>query len=106
MTERSSFYRKLAYLGGIVVLAFPIVWLSLPETASRTGGELAQLRKEYKLSQANIGEIDPASETIKPGFFNAPPTPQPSLLRQTGKIPLISLILSANSHSVRCWHGL
>jgi len=35
MTERTSFYRKLAYLGIIVVLAFPIVWLSVPATSTR-----------------------------------------------------------------------
>jgi hypothetical protein len=65
MTERTSFYRKLSYLAVMVVLAFPIVWLSLPSTASRAGGKLSQLRDEYKLSQSKIGEIDPASETIK-----------------------------------------
>ena len=65
MTERTSFYRKLTYLGAIVVLAFPIVWLSVPATTSKPGGKLAQLRKENKLSQVNLGEVDPASETIK-----------------------------------------
>jgi hypothetical protein len=65
MTERTSFYRKLSYLAVMVVLAFPIVWLSLPATATRAGGKLSQLRDEYKLSQAKIGDIDPASETIK-----------------------------------------
>src|SRR3954452_9316583 len=65
MTERTSFYRKLAYMGAIVVLAFPIVYLSRPATKTTEGGKLAQLRKEYRLSQANIGDIDPASETIK-----------------------------------------
>ena len=65
MTERSSFYRKLAYLACIVVLVFPIVWLSMPATTTREGGKLAQMRKEHRLAQANIGEIDPASETIK-----------------------------------------
>src|SRR3954453_23687643 len=65
MTERTSFYRKLAYMGAIVVLAFPIVYLSRPATTTTEGGTLAQLRKEYRLSQVNIGEIDPASETIK-----------------------------------------
>lgn len=65
MTERTSFYHKLAYLGGIVVLAFPIVWLSLPATTSKAGGKLAQLRKDYKLSQVDLGKVDPASETIK-----------------------------------------
>jgi hypothetical protein len=65
MTERTSFYRKLAYLGIIVVLAFPIVWLSVPATTTREGGKLAQMRKEYHLAQVNLGEVDPASETIK-----------------------------------------
>src|SRR5258707_643203 len=65
MTERTSFYHKLAYLAGIVILAFPIVWLSVPATNTKPGGKLAQLRKSYKLSQVNLGEVDPASETIK-----------------------------------------
>ena len=65
MTERASFLRKLAYLGAIIVLAFPIVWLSVPATTTKAGGKLAQLRKEHKLSQVNLGEVDPASETIK-----------------------------------------
>ncbi|MCC7474619.1 MAG: hypothetical protein IT425_04440 [Pirellulales bacterium] len=65
MTERSTFYRKLGYLGAMVLLAFPIVWLSMPATSTRAGGKLAQLRGEYKLSQVNLGEVDPASETIK-----------------------------------------
>lgn len=65
MTERSSFYHKLAYLAGIVILAFPIVLLSVPATTTKPGGKLAQLRKDYKLSQVNLGEVDPASETIK-----------------------------------------
>src|SRR3954447_5792655 len=65
MTERTSFYRKLAYLGIIVVLAFPIVWLSVPATTTREGGKLAQLSKEHHLAQVNLGEVDPASETIK-----------------------------------------
>lgn len=65
MTERTSFYRKLAYLGIIVVLAFPIVWLSVPATTTREGGKLSQMRKEYNLAQVNLGEVDPASETIK-----------------------------------------
>src|SRR3954471_2935489 len=65
MSERASFYRKLVYLGAIVVLAFPIVYLSRPATTTTEGGTLAQLRKEYRLSPVNIGQIDPASETIK-----------------------------------------
>ena len=65
MTERSSFFHKLVYLGAIVILAFPIVWLSVPATTTKAGGKLAQLRKEYKLAQVDLGKVDPASETIK-----------------------------------------
>ena len=65
MTERTSFYHKLAYLAGIVVLAFPIVWLSVPSTTTKAGGKLAQLRTEYKLAQFDLGKVDPASETMK-----------------------------------------
>ncbi|MEX2316838.1 MAG: hypothetical protein WD669_06790 [Pirellulales bacterium] len=65
MTERASFYRKIAYLAAFVVLAIFIFWLSTPATANRDGGRLAQLRKEYQLGQANLGEVDPASETMR-----------------------------------------
>lgn len=65
MSERSSFYRKLGYLAAIMVLLFPLAWLSIPATKTEAGGKLAQLRKEHRLSQANLGEIDPLTETMK-----------------------------------------
>lgn len=65
MNERASFYRKIAYGVAIAILLFPLAWLSSPATIKSPGGELAQLREEYKLGQSNLGEIDPASETIK-----------------------------------------
>lgn len=66
-----SFARKIGYLAAIAVLLVPISYLSQPATvgsdsASTTpGGYLAQLRTRYELSQANLGEIDPASESLK-----------------------------------------
>jgi hypothetical protein len=65
-----SFVRKVIYLVGIAVLLLPIAALSQPATAGRqgersAGGKLAQLRAEYRLAQAELGEIDPASETMK-----------------------------------------
>jgi hypothetical protein len=65
MSERRSFYRKIAYFVAICVLLFPLTMLSTPATRTKAGGRLAQLRNEYQLSQANLGEVDPASETIK-----------------------------------------
>jgi hypothetical protein len=65
MTERASFLRKVAYGIAIAVLAVAMMWLSAPATTTREGGKLAQMRKEYGLAQVSIGEVDPASETIK-----------------------------------------
>ena len=65
MSDRTSFYRKIAYGIAIVVLCFVLGWLSAPATTRSEGGQLAQLRDKYKLSQVNLGEVDPASETIK-----------------------------------------
>jgi len=69
--NRRSFVRKVIYLVLIAALLVPLSYFSLPATvatknepASR-GGRLAQLRDEHQLGQANLGEIDPAGETIK-----------------------------------------
>ena len=69
--NNASFVRKVIYLVGIAVLLLPIAAISQPATAGRggsessSGGKLAQLRTTYRLSQAELGEIDPASETMK-----------------------------------------
>ena len=55
----------LIMLVAIAVLLVPRSMLSQPADSSSTGGKLAQLRNEYGLSQANLGEIDPASETMR-----------------------------------------
>jgi hypothetical protein len=65
MNERGSFYRKVAYLIVVAVLMLPISRLGAPSTRKDDGGALAQLRAEYDLGQADLGEIDPASETIR-----------------------------------------
>ena len=65
MSERRSFYRKVAYCVAIAVLWFPLSYMSSPATVDSPGGTLAQLRTKHRLSQADLGEIDPASETIK-----------------------------------------
>ncbi len=69
MSRNASFVRKVIYIAAIALLLIPLSALSQPSTVSRTGtspgGKLAQLRTEYNLSQAELGEIDPASETMK-----------------------------------------
>ena len=65
MTERGSFYRKITYLVLIAVLLFPISQLGAPATLEDQGGVLAQMRSDHNLGQSNLGDIDPASETIR-----------------------------------------
>jgi len=65
MSEHRSFYRKITYLVLIAVLLFPISQLGAPSTLEDQGGVLAQLRSEHELGQANLGDIDPSSETIR-----------------------------------------
>jgi hypothetical protein len=70
MTERVSFIRKIGYGVAIALLAVGMMWLSAPATVTKDGlrkpgGRLAELRNEYRLAQVNLGEVDPASETIK-----------------------------------------
>ena len=71
MTPHRSFVRKIQYLVAMAVLLVLLVWLGQPATIGvgtekgSAGGLLAQLRQEYHFSEAQLGEIDPASETIK-----------------------------------------
>ncbi|MGD0898651.1 MAG: hypothetical protein ABR915_12500 [Thermoguttaceae bacterium] len=68
-----SFVRKVVYVAAMGLLLMPLYWLSHPATRAvdpkgergRAGGVLARLRKDYKLTQVDIGEIDPAIETIR-----------------------------------------
>jgi hypothetical protein len=66
----ASFRRKVIYGALIAVLLFPLYLISRPSVREADGrltkgGVLAQLRSQYELSQADLGEIDPASETMK-----------------------------------------
>ncbi|MEM9351811.1 MAG: hypothetical protein AAGA92_02270 [Planctomycetota bacterium] len=65
MNERRSLYRKMAYLLAAGVLLFPIAQLGNPSTRQEEGGTLAKIRADYDLGQSDLGEIDPASETIR-----------------------------------------
>ncbi|HPM81279.1 MAG TPA: hypothetical protein PLF81_11300 [Candidatus Anammoximicrobium sp.] len=65
MSQEISFWRKVVYVGTIVLLLFPLFWIGQPATRKSAGGVLARLRAENQLSQASLGEIDPAGESIK-----------------------------------------
>lgn len=75
MNPQHSFARKVYYLVGLVLLLAILSWLGRPSTgevSADSKGEtatglpnLAQLRDRYGLSEARLGEIDPAGATIK-----------------------------------------
>jgi hypothetical protein len=69
MNRNNPFFRKIVYAISIVVLLVPLFWLGQPASTSEDGvtqgGQLAQLRKLHNLSQAELGEIDPTSESMK-----------------------------------------
>ncbi len=65
MTRSKTFSRKVAYLIAIAVLFVPLAYLSAPaKDATSGGGKLTQMRREERLSQAELGKIDPASASM------------------------------------------
>ncbi len=70
MSQNISFWRKIGYVVAIALLLLPLFFIGHPASRDRDGnvrggGVLAQLRQEHGLAQAALGEIDPASESMK-----------------------------------------
>ena len=74
--RNQSLVRKVAYITAIALLLIPLSRLSEPATRTRVkdgsgqvvgspGGTLARMRTENGLAPAELGEIDPASATMK-----------------------------------------
>lgn len=59
MNQLTSKQRKLVYLGTLIVLLIPISLMGFPQQ-----GRLAQLRQQYDLGEATLGDVDPASSTL------------------------------------------
>ncbi len=63
--------RRLFYIVAMVALLVPLYVLGTPSIRKRDGevtnqgGTLAQLRTKYNLGQGDLGEIDPASESMR-----------------------------------------
>ena len=55
----------LLSLVAIAGLLIPLSALSQPADSSSPGGKLARLRTAYGLAQANLGAVDPTSETMR-----------------------------------------
>ena len=66
--------RKLFYIVGMVALLIPLFLLGQPPSQPSAGssgeirgqgGTLAQLRERYDIGQSSLGQLDPASETMR-----------------------------------------
>ena len=68
--KNKALNRKVIYLVLMAAALVPLYGLSAPSFLNKSGersegGWLTQLRDQHGLSQANLGEIDPASESMK-----------------------------------------
>jgi len=58
-----SLSRKIIYILVMVALLFPLFYLGKPPT--KGSGKIAELRSRYTIGQADLGKLDPASESMK-----------------------------------------
>jgi len=58
--NKKSLFRKIAYVAAIVFLLGPLFALGRP-----SNGMIGQLRTKYKMGQANLGKLDPTSESMR-----------------------------------------
>ena len=68
MNRNATVIRKSVYIGTIAVLLIPLFWLGQPQVQDDRGerrGLLAKLQRDHNLAQANLGAIDPASESMR-----------------------------------------
>ena len=61
-----AFTRKIIYITLIAGLLIPLSYVARPASVEpQSGGHIANLRYEFRLSQGQMTEVDPASETMK-----------------------------------------
>ncbi|MGI9469368.1 MAG: IRE (iron responsive element) [Rubripirellula sp.] len=66
MNRTKSLWRKLTYLAILLAMLIPLFLLGQPSGGKGDpGGQLSVMRHEYNIAESDLGEISPASETMK-----------------------------------------
>ena len=66
MNRNTSLWRKLTYLVVMLGMLIPLYLLGQPAGGTGDpGGRLSVMRHEYNIAESDLGEISPASETMK-----------------------------------------
>jgi hypothetical protein len=67
MTRSSGFRNKLIYLAVLIATLIPLYLLGQPAGGGTgdAGGQLTQMRTKYNIAESELGDINPASETMK-----------------------------------------
>ncbi len=71
MNTLTSLQRKAIYVGGIILLIIPVIFLGMPaapagsgNASGSAGGLLVRLRAANDLGESSLGKVDPASATM------------------------------------------
>jgi hypothetical protein len=67
MNRSTGFRNKLIYLSIMIAMLIPLYLLGQPAGGSTgdAGGQLTQMRTKYNIAESELGDINPASETMK-----------------------------------------
>ena len=66
MNQSTAFRRKIIYLVVLIATLVPLYLLGQPSDGTGdSGGQLAQMRQEFEIAESDLGEISPASATMK-----------------------------------------
>ena len=66
MNRSSALGRKLIYLVVLIAMLIPLYLLGQPAAGSGdSGGQLSQMRRDFNIAESDLGEISPASESMK-----------------------------------------
>jgi len=66
MNRTITLRRKIIYLAILVAMLIPLYLLGQPAGSSGDdGGQLSEMRIQYNIAESDLGEISPASETMK-----------------------------------------